>query len=134
MWYNFLEQTTFINNIYTRIPELVNVRIEKVEISNEGNRISMSFDMPYFPDKPPIKWCNANYNTANVNIDLFEIHEVNISSNQNAYFGSIDILQHEYGLELCIQGTVNVRIIAESGLIQSVVGYFNQPVNWGREC
>lgn len=127
MWHENLEGNKFIANLYTEIPKLINVRIAKVEIQDEGNRISISFDMPCFADKIPPKWQIRGYNTVNVHLDFFGIREVSLNSTQNTYRGNLEIQKEETGLlTVKVSGKVDMKIIAESGLIQAVEGYCNQ--------
>ncbi|WP_141770381.1 hypothetical protein [Bacillus sp. MUM 116] len=54
MWNEHFSKDKFISTIYSNVPSLKNVRIEKIEISSEGDKITIGFDLPIFPDKPPI--------------------------------------------------------------------------------
>lgn len=111
--------------IYTSVPTLKNLRIEKIEISREGDRVTLGFDLPFFADKPPKKWIERSYTTTFVELDFFDIQEVSIKARSNTYRGDIDISKDEQTdfFIVNITGTVEVKIIAGSGLIQSVNGY-----------
>ncbi|MBD3231048.1 hypothetical protein GF322_00105 [Candidatus Dependentiae bacterium] len=78
MWCNFLENNFFIKELYKKIPELNNVRISEINVHDEGHRISIVFELPYYPDNPPQKWVNAKYNTAYVQIDFDALHRLYI--------------------------------------------------------
>jgi hypothetical protein len=128
MWYKNLEKNIFITNLYTKIPQLVNVRISQIKITDEGDRISLIFDMPYFADKPPKKWVDLDYNTIIVQLDFFEVKEVIIKSNDKTYRGDIEIEKDEKGAILInVTGSVEVKIKAAVGMIQLVEGYCNHP-------
>ena len=128
MWYQNLEKNIFITNLYTKIPQLVNVRISQIKITDEGDRISLIFDMPYFADKPPKKWVDLDYNTIIVQLDFFEVKEVIIKSNDKTYRGDIEIEKDEKGAILInVTGSVEVKIKAAVGMIQLVEGYCNHP-------
>jgi hypothetical protein len=111
--------------IYTNVPPLKNLRIEKIEISSEGDKITLGFDLPIFPDKPPKKWLERGYTTAFVEIDFFNIQEVNIKSSNNTYRGDIEIMKDVDAdiYIVYIKGTVEAVIKAGVGIIQSVRGY-----------
>lgn len=127
MWHKSLEKNIFITNLYTEIPQLVNVRISQINIADEGDRISLIFDMPCFGDKPPKKWVTSGYNTAVVQLDFFEIKEVMIKSNSRTYRGNIEIVKDENDTVLVsVIGSVEAKIKAGIGMIQSVEGYCNQ--------
>jgi hypothetical protein len=125
MWNEQLSENKFISMIYTNVPPLENLRIEKIKISSEGDRITLGFDLPIFPDKPPKKWLERGYKTAFIEIDFFDIKEVNIKSSENTYRGDVDIKKDsdEDIFIVNIKGTVEVLIKAGSGIIQTVSGY-----------
>ena len=59
MWYDGIDRNTFIKQIYTKVPELLNVRIDAISLKRDGTEVSVVFDMPVYPDNPPEKW-NGN--------------------------------------------------------------------------
>ncbi|SMD18033.1 Imm50 family immunity protein [Sporomusa malonica] len=127
MWHESLEKSTFITNLYTEVPQLVDVRISQIKIHDEGDRVSLIFDMPYFADKPPKKWVALGHNTVIVHLDFFGIKEIMITSNNNKYRGSIDLINDIDGTVLIkVTGTIEARIKAGVGMIQSIEGYCNQ--------
>ena len=114
-------------NLYNEIPQLTNVRISQIKILDEGDRVSLIFDMPYFADRPPKKWMALGYNTAIVQLDFFEVKEVMIKSNSSTYRGSIEIVKEKDDTILVnVLGSVEAKIKAGIGIIQSVEGYCNQ--------
>ncbi|WP_041964384.1 Imm50 family immunity protein [Mesobacillus selenatarsenatis] len=125
MWYEHFTDNKFISMIYTKVPTLKNLRIEKIEISREGDRLTVGFDLPFFADKPPKKWIEGRYTTTFVELDFFDIQEVSIKASSNTYRGDIDICKDEQTdlLIVNITGTVEAKIIAGSGIIQTVNGY-----------
>jgi hypothetical protein len=125
MWYEHFLENTFISMIYTNVPSLENIRIEKIEISREGDRITVAFDLPIYADKPPTKWVERGYTTTFVEIDFFDIKEVDLKSNNNTYRGNIDIKTDDDtgNFIVNITGTVEAKINAGAGLIQSVSAY-----------
>ncbi|MGG3890090.1 Imm50 family immunity protein [Metabacillus fastidiosus] len=124
MWYEYFTDNKFMSMLYTNVPTLKNLRIEKIEISREGDRLTVGFDLPFFADKPPKKWVERKYTTTFVELDFFGIQEVSIKARSNTYRGDIDICKDEQTnfLIVNITGTVEAKIIAGSGLIQ-VSGY-----------
>lgn len=125
MWNEHFSDDKFISMIYSNVPPLKNLRIEKIEISHEGDAITIGFDLPIFPDKPPKKWLERGYTTAFIEIDFFDIKEVNIKSSENTYRGDIEIKKDvETDIFIVkIQGTVKVELKASVGIIRSVKGY-----------
>ena len=128
MWHKNLERNMFISNLYTEIPQLVNVRIAQIKILDEGDKATIIFDMPNFPDKPPKKWMNLGYNTAIVQLDFFDIKEIMLKSISNRYRANIEISTDEIDtITVNVTGSVEAKIKARVGMIQSIEGYCNQP-------
>lgn len=124
MWFENFDNYIFLNKLYLEKPLLIDVRIAKIEILDEGDRVSLLFDMPYYADTPPEKWKVNGYNSIIVQMDFFAIRELAIKSVNNTYSGTIDICKTECDfLKVTIIGTVNIDLVAESGIIQSVEGY-----------
>jgi predicted AlkP superfamily phosphohydrolase/phosphomutase len=125
MWNEHFSEDKFISMMYTNVPPLKNLRIEKIEISSEGDKITFAFDLPFFPDKPPKKWIEKGYTTTFVEIEFFDIKEVNIKSTKNTYRGDIEIKKDVEADIFIVKiiGTVEAEIKASVGLIQSVRGY-----------
>ena len=124
MWYDCLDNNKFLSNIYGSVPMLVDVQITKLAISDIGNRITIAFKMPFYPDSPPKKWQERNYNSVIVELDFFAISTLKISANTNYYIGNIEIKRTENQLmDITISGNIDVQFQAEAGLIQSVEGY-----------
>jgi hypothetical protein len=82
--------------IYTSVPPLNDVRIERIAISHEGDQVRIGFDMPFYADKPPMKWVERGYTTTFIEIDFSDIKEVGLKSN-NTYRGNIDIKTDDKG-------------------------------------
>lgn len=47
MWYEHFTDIKFISMLYTNVPTLKNLRIEKIEISREGDKLTVGFDLPF---------------------------------------------------------------------------------------
>jgi hypothetical protein len=125
VWYEHFNDNKFISMIYSNVPPLENLRIEKIEISREGDRITVAFDLPIFADKPPAKWVDGGYTTTFAELDFFDIKEVVLKSKNNTYRGNIDIKKDIVTGDFIVKitGTVEAEIIAGAGLIQSIRGY-----------
>ncbi|MCE5285509.1 MAG: immunity 50 family protein [Pelosinus sp.] len=127
MWHESVEKNMFIKNLYTEVPQLVDVDISEIKIHDEGDRVSLIFDMPYFADKPPKKWASLGHNTVIVHLDFFDIREIMIKSNTNKLRGSIDLVKDIDGTVLItVTGKIEAKIKAGVGMIQSIDGYCNQ--------
>jgi len=124
MWYECLDNNKFLLSLYKTVPTLLDVQITKIVISDSGNRITIVFRMPFYPDFPPEKWKLKRFNSVIVELDFFAISEIKISSNANFYTGNIEIKKcKDDMINVTIAGNVEVNFWAEAGLIQSIEGY-----------
>nr|WP_316720013.1 Imm50 family immunity protein [Terrisporobacter petrolearius] len=85
----------------------------------------MFFDLQKYADNPPQKWIQSKYNTVVVNIDLFGIHEINMSykpTNVDKSNIRICIDENSY-INVKITGQFNATIRAVVGMIQTISGY-----------
>jgi len=126
MWFEILDGNRFIINLYVKVPELKNVRIEGIKIHNEGRKVTIEFDMPFYAEIPPKRWMNLGFNSILVEVNFFDIHEINLQSIESKYRADIKIYKDEIDLiNMKISGSLNAFIKADTGIIQSVRGYMN---------
>lgn len=126
MWHKFLERNQFISSLYREVPKLVDVRIVAIKITDDGRRVTINFNMPKFADNAPSKWHNSGYNTVFVELDFFDVQEFNVSYFKENMKGTINIEKdEEYKFKVHISGSVNMNLVADIGMIQSVSGYID---------
>ena len=99
-----------------------------MNILEEGDKVRIVFDLSSYADNPPKKWIQSEYNTTVVEIDLFEIQEINMfSMSKNIYKSDINIWRdNDNYISVDIKGRFNLSIKAIVGMIQSISGYCNQ--------
>lgn len=129
MWHNNLDKNHFIMKLYDNVPSIIDIRIAEIKIHNEGDTISLIFDMPLFADHPPKKWIDAKYNTVIVRIDLFDVEAMELKSYNKTYRGDINITKEKDNIIVNIEGSIKGRIIASAGIIQSVEAYCNESLS-----
>lgn len=124
MWVNCLDRNIFIKSLYSEVPHLKDIRINELSIKDEGNRVTLGFDMPYYAEFQPQKWSGLGHNSIFVEVDLFGIKELVVKSSKNTFRGDISIEKDNNNiLNVKIEGSVNATIQAECGLIQRVSAY-----------
>lgn len=96
MWIDILGNNYFVNNLYDKIPELDNIRVEEFSLLENGNEIKIIFDMPKFADYPPEKWKGCN----------------------------IVSIENKNYLKITLFGSINCEFKAEVGVIQKVSAYY----------
>ena len=128
MWYDLLDNNIYITKLYNKVPNLVDIKINEMNILEEGDKVRIVFDLSSYADNPPKKWIQSEYNTTVVEIDLFEIQEINMfSMSKNIYKSDINIWRdNDNYINVDIKGRFNVSIKEIVGMIQSISGYCNQ--------
>ena len=126
MWYEALNDNFFIKKLYKQVPELIDVNIYNIRTHDEGNRISIVFDLPYYADYPPKKWIDAQYKKIIVQVDFCAIQNLYIEFAKCFFLGNIEMAKDSNELiTIDITGSVKANIIAEAGRIQFVKAYHN---------
>ena len=126
MWHKVLERNQFISSLYHEVPKLINVRIVGIKITDEGRRVSLHFNMPKFADNPPAKWRKSGYNAVFVELDFFDIQELKVSYSKENLMGNIILEKNEQDKFIVrISGAVNMELVADIGIIQTVSGYID---------
>lgn len=124
MWCNFLGRANFLISLYPDMPELKDIRISGISMQDEGRIVEISFDMPFYTDRPPKKWQALGDNTVCVRVHFSAVQEISLAASSFDYKGDIKIFKDESELIVVeITGTVNALIKAEYGFIQSVTAY-----------
>ena len=126
MWCDVIDKNIFIKQIYTEVPELLNVRIDAISLQRDGTDVSVVFDMPVYPDKPPEKW-NGN-NTVSVEITFFVISEFKLEMKDRYMYGNIDIFSHEGKIKIVIDGSILCSFVAEAAVIQRISAYVDTEI------
>ena len=126
MWCDVIDKNIFIKQIYTKVPELLNVRIDAISLKREGTDVSVVFDMPAYPDKPPEKW-NGN-NTVSVEITFFDISEFKLEMKDRYMYGNIEIFSHEGKIKSVIDGSILCSFAAEAAVIQRISAYVDTEI------
>ncbi|MFB3901800.1 Imm50 family immunity protein [Bacillus amyloliquefaciens] len=129
MWYTKIEESRFLNSLYNEVPNLENVRIEGIYIKEEGRKVTLHFDMPFYAENPPKKWANLGYNSIALQVDFFDIHSLEMKTTADTYRGNIEINNDEEGLlEVNVTGEITAKIKADAGFIQTINGYINEAI------
>ena len=128
MWYDLLDNNIYITKLYNKVPNLLDIKINEMNILEGGDKVRIVFNLSSYADNPPKKWIQSEYNTIVVEIDLFEIQEINMfSMSNNIYKSDINIWRdNDNYINVDIKGRFNMSIKAIFGMIQSISGYCNQ--------
>ncbi|MBD3231044.1 hypothetical protein GF322_00080 [Candidatus Dependentiae bacterium] len=121
MWYECLHDNFFIKQLYNKIPELVDVGINKINLTRGGYYLSICFDLAY-ADNPPKKWLNHNYNVVIVEVEFFSIKRIMLQTELYDYLkGNIDIfLDSNQLIHMNISGNITAQVVAVGGTIKKI--------------
>lgn len=125
MWYEYIDNITFLKKLYNQIPELVNVQINKISLTDEGRKVVIVFDMPNFVDNIPEKWNNLGYNSLCIEFNFWNINDFQMSYDNSLMVGNISIVKKNDCIHVFVKGKVNCHFKAEDAMIQKVTGYIN---------
>lgn len=123
MWYMTIEKTEFLKMLYDKIPDLNQVKVLKLQIYRNGDRVKLSLLLPFKIDNLPEKWQKLKYDAAIMDLDLFNILNFNVNSKTNEYI--VDICIEKVNSDMIIlkcMGGINMEILAEAGIIQEIRG------------
>lgn len=121
MWYEKIDRIEFLQKLYNEIPELENVRIERVTLEREGKIVVLVFDMPCYADNPPLKWKGCN--TVSIEIAFSSIEKLQLKYEGELLPGNIHITNNDKYLVIEINGMIICSFSAEYAFIQSVSAY-----------
>jgi len=126
MWFEHLEDPRPYLNMYKEIPPLVDVRILSITFGEGRHGITITFNTPTYPDFPLDKWEGCDI--ASMTIDFYGIRDLQISTTGHKYRGDITIEKNAEGLlEVEIKGSLNLRLVAEFGVISNMGAYVYAP-------
>ncbi len=124
IWYDCLEEEYFLGSIYDVMPELTDVRINKLELDSQMRDVNIIFEMPRYCDKEPLKWQEGKFNTIVVNLHCCVIRGLMVSLDETKHTNCIDIKRvNENQLQVKSKGNINMEFDAEVVMIAKVSGY-----------
>lgn len=121
MWYDKLIQNNSLKQLYKDVPALTNVEINKISLKRDGEEVSIIFELPVYPDNPPVKWNGCN--TVSVEILFSIISEFELELKESYMHGDIDIFSQDGNLRINISGNLKCSFISETAVIQRFSAY-----------
>lgn len=121
MWYEKIDRIEFLQRLYNEMPELENVRIERISLEREGEMVVLVFDMPCYADNPPSKWKGCN--TVSIEMMFSCIEKFQLKYEGELLSGNIHITNNDKYLVIEINGTITCSFCAEYAFIQRVGAY-----------
>lgn len=129
MWFDFIEQKDFINKLYSNVPELRKIKINKIQFDNEFNDMNIVFEMPEYCVNEPIKWKKQKFNTVVVDIKFCNVYNVVLSKKSSNNIITLEIEKTEEVLNIKLSGGFDLVFCAEVAIIEQVNGYYDELKN-----
>ena len=78
MWYEVIENSEVISNLYIHVPLLRSVRLTEVTLYQNGSRMLLKLFAPIFPDKIPKSWEMYRYNTLQIMLEFLNVESFDL--------------------------------------------------------
>lgn len=75
-WYELALNPQAVSQLYAETPLLEGVELVEVVLHRDGPKLQMKFNIPQLPDHPPDRWIRNGYNAAQMQLDFFDVAEV----------------------------------------------------------
>lgn len=127
MWYSMIHNNNQLLKLYDSIPELINVRMDRLLILPEEKEIKIVFDMPRFFDYFPENQTNLEDNVAVIQLVFKNFDSLELVFDVPMFKGNIFITKNlEDKLVVNLEGGINCNFIAEYGEVEEIRTYLLQ--------
>lgn len=123
-WCDVIENPLAITSLYLSPPELSNVRIMAVSMHEDGPTVLIKIELPFFPDKPPLRWRQSGFNAAIMELRLFGVSELRLDGWTINNVARISLYRKD--AVVCCEVVGQSTVISARGLaadVAGVVGY-----------
>lgn len=123
MWYEKVDNIQFLHRLYNDIPNLKGIILHDLCVYEQGDKVTILFELPRLPDKMPIKWEKNKYNTIICKIDFYNVLKFSVFINNKLRISNIDLEKDVEKIIIKIDGSINALIEAKYAMIQKIDGY-----------
>lgn len=124
MWYSMIHNNKKLLKLYDSIPELINIRIDRLLILPEKKEIKIVFDMPRFFDYLPENQTKLEDNVAVIELVFKNFDSLELVFDVPMFKGSIFITRNlEDKLVVNLEGGIICSFIANYGTIEEIRTY-----------
>lgn len=125
MWYSVVNNNKNLLKLYDNIPELIDIRIDRLVILPEEKEIKLVFDMPKFFDYLPENQTKLKDNVAVIEISFKNVDNLVIDFDVSMSKANIFITKNlEDKLLVNMGGSINCSFIANYSVIEKIRTYF----------
>lgn len=121
MWYENLEQTEFLKQLYIDIPDIDCINIFDFRLSDNGKKLSISFVLEESLDYIPPKWRVNSFKYPIIQLDFFEISNAELLLYDCLEDMKLKIYK-ECSQKIVVEGIgrAKFKVISEIGVIQKI--------------
>lgn len=95
-WHSILMNPASLLAIYGGPPPpLDQTSIHEVNVHRDGPCLTLRFDLPQFPNRPPSKWAARGFNTVQVKLSFFGLQELQLEGFSTNVMASIDLRKED---------------------------------------
>lgn len=123
MWYDIIERNQFLNIIYSEIPDLVKVRINKMTFDYQQNDINIVIELPEYCSNEPIKWKKQNYNTVVLDLRFCNVSNIEFNKRSTGNKAIIDLRKNGLLINTSVKGDLLLNFNSEIVLVEQINGY-----------
>lgn len=123
-WYELAENPQVIAELYNEVPQLQAIDLMEV-ILQDGAKMTLNADLPQYPEKPPVHWVEAGYNTAYIRLEFCGLESLQITqwSTENLVDAHIEAITEGLISLKVVSPQCNIQAHAHSLKIISIRGY-----------
>lgn len=124
MWYSMIHNNKKLLKLYDSIPELINIRIDRLLILPEEKEIKIVFDMPRFFDYLPENQTKLEDNVAVIELVFKNFDSLELVFDVPMFKGNIFITRNlEDKLVVNLEGGISGSFIAKYGEVEEIRTY-----------
>lgn len=124
MWYSMIHNNKKLLKLYDSIPELINIRIDRLLILPEEKEIKIVFDMPRFFDYLPENQTKLEDNVAVIELVFKNFDSLDLVFDVPMFKGNIFITRNlEDKLVVNLEGGISGSFIAKYGEVEEIRTY-----------
>ncbi|MBJ2247557.1 Imm50 family immunity protein [Pseudomonas haemolytica] len=79
-FWNDFDRSIFFNKVFSMPIPIGEIVLFSIDIDNHRSHITLAFDIPEIPDKPPEKWTSEGFNTCRIGLSCGELSDVIIKN------------------------------------------------------
>jgi len=124
-WSQFFEDGIKpVDLFFSKLPPLSGIRMMGIILDENGPSISLRFNLSTYPDKPPKKWIEGQFNQAQLTFTSFSVIDLEIKGWGLDNVGDMTIEKEGADIILrFISPNASIKLVCDSIVIEKLSGY-----------